>query len=303
MKKVLYIIVLAAVAASMTACGSKVETSEPVVTAAASETTIAEAETTSVTTTIADTTTTAEEPSAAPDETVISETTEAAPAQTTAAQDLDLDEMMSSIEAEIPDITVFTGFKDIDITVTYPKHDDTDDAKTTTTSAAAMTETTETTTAEPSTVSAPVTDMFSFNFDGVTYKMPVSGSELQLPEGWTDATSSGRSDRIYDKSGFDGCHIEEIHRGGDTLNGVYVHVVNDLQDGKPVPALTMAGGISWGADKEQIKAAFGEPVRESEINQYNTTTTALFYSSDEGDTMVLYVPENCGLALIELYRY
>ena len=292
MKKVLYTIVLAAVAAYVTGCGSKVETSEPAVTTAASETTTVEAETTTGTTTMATTTTTAEEPAAAPDETVTSESTEAAPAQTTAAGDFDLDAMISSAEALIPDITVFTGFNDIDITVTYPKHENTEDA-----------ETIATTTVAPSTESAPVTDMFSFNFDGVTYKMPVSGSELQLPDGWTDATSSGRSDRIYDKSGFDGCHIEEIHRGGDTLNGVYVHVVNDLMDGKPVPALTMAGGISWGADKEQIKAAFGEPVRESEFNQYNTTTTALFYSSDEGDTMVLYVPESCGLALIELYRY
>ncbi len=237
------------------------------------------------------TTTAAEEPVAAPEETVTFETTEAAPAQTTAAGDFDLDAMIASAEAEIPDITVFTGFKDIDITVTYPKQENTEDAKTTVT-----------TTVAPSTESAPVTDMFSFNFDGVNYKMPVSDSQLQLPDGWTDATSSGRSDRIYDKSGFDGCHIEEIHHGGDKLNGVYVHVVNDLKDGKPVPTLTMAGGISWGADKEQIKAAFGEPVHESEFNQYDTTTTALFYSSDEGDTMVLYVPESCGLALIELYR-
>lgn len=296
MKKVLYIITLAAVAASMTGCGSKAEMSEPAVTAAA-------AETTTVTTTTVTTTTTAEEPADAPDETVTSETTEAAPAQTTEAGDFDLDEMIASVEAEIPDITVFTGFKDIEVTVTYPRHDDSEGPNTTATSAAANTETTTTTTAAPSTASAPVTDMFSFNFDGVTYKMPVSGSQLQLPDGWVDGTSSGRSDRIYNKSGFDGCHIEEVHRGGDTLNGVYVHVVNDLQDGKPVPALSMAGGISWGATKEQIKAAFGEPVRESAYNQYNTTTTALFYSSDEGDTMVLYVPENCGLALIELYRY
>lgn len=304
MKKVLYIITLAAVAASMTGCGSKAETSGSAVTAAASETTTtAASETTTVTTTTVTTTTTAEEPAAAPNETMTSETTEAAPAQTTAAGDLDLDAMMSSIEAEIPDITVFTGFNDIDVTVTYPKHDDSEGSTATTTSAAANTETTTTTTAAPSTASAPVTDMFSFNFDGVTYKMPVSGSQLQLPDGWVDGTSSGRSDRIYNKNGFDGCHIEEVHRGGDTLNGVYVHVVNDLQDGKPVPALSMAGGISWGATKEQIKAAFGEPVRESAYNQYNTTTTALFYSSDEGDTMVLYVPENCGLALIELYRY
>ena len=302
MKKVLYIITLAAVAASMTACGSKAETSEPAATSAAAETTTV---TTTAATTAAETTTTvtttAEEPAAAPEETEASETGEAAPAQTTAAGDLDLDAMMSSIEAEIPDITVFTGFNDIDVTVTYPKHDD--EEPDTTTTASANAETTAATTAAPPTVSAPVTDMFSFNFDGVTYKMPITGSELQLPDGWVDATSSGRSDRIYDKSGFAGCHIEEIHRGGDTLNGVYVHVVNDLQDGKPVPALSMAGGISWGSDKEEIKAAFGEPVRESSFNQYGTTTTALFYSSDEGDTMILYVPENCGLALIELYRY
>ncbi|MCR5167580.1 MAG: hypothetical protein K6C13_10265 [Oscillospiraceae bacterium] len=304
MKKILYIIALAAAAASMTACGSKAETSEPAVTSAAAETTTVTtaAAATEATTTTVTTATTAEEPSAAPDETAASETTEAAPEQTTEAGDLDLDAMMSSIEAEIPDITVFTGFKDIDVTVTYPKHDD-EEPDTTTTTASANAETTAATTAAPPTVSAPVTDMFSFNFDGVTYKMPITGSELQLPDGWVDATSSGRSDRIYDKSGFAGCHIEEIHRGGDTLNGVYVHVVNDLQDGKPVPALSMAGGISWGSDKDEIKAAFGEPVRESSFNQYGTTTTALFYSSDEGDTMILYVPENCGLALIELYRY
>ena len=185
MKKVLYIITLAAVAASMTGCGSKSETSEPAVTAAA-------AETTTVTTTTVTTTTTAEEPADAPDETVTSETAQTSPAQTTEAGDFDLDEMIASVEAEIPDITVFTGFKDIEVTVTYPRHDDSEGSTATTTSAAANTETTTTTTAAPSTASAPVTDMFSFNFDGVTYKMPVSGSQLQLPDGWVDGTSSGR---------------------------------------------------------------------------------------------------------------
>ena len=310
MKKALSIIVLAAAVASMTGCSSNSENGESAVTAAA---TSAAGETTIITTTAVTATTAAEAPAA--DETATSETTKASPAQTTAAGDFDLDAMIASAEAMIPDITTFTGLKDINVTVTSFKNDSTKesntiitnssaakDETTTMTSAVAKEKTTTATTIAPSTVSAPVTDMFSFNFDGVTYKMPVSGSQLQLPNGWVEDTLSGRSNRIFNKSGFDGCHIEELHRGGDKLNGVYVHVVNDLQDGKPVPVLSMAGGISWGATKEQVKDAFGAPARESAYNNYNTTTTALFYSSNEGDTMVLYIPENCGLALIELYR-
>ena len=306
-RNIVFVLALAAVM-SLAGCGSqKTETGDQSNTEEAvttTTTTAAAAETEAPQETSGEAETTSE---AAAGNVETTEETQGAVTTTAAAGELDLDAMMSSIEAEIPDITVFTGMDDIkvDINIGNGKTTTTTAAAkkpeetTTTNSAAAVTKAETTVTAAPAT--GNINSLFTFIFDGTTYSLPISGS-LPLPAGWKVDSSASRTVARYANAAYEGCQIDEVERGGDTLNGVFVSVIEAKKKGSSCPALQMFKGITWGATVDDIKAQYGEPVHTGNYEQYGSNMTSLYYQDSVGSTIILEVSDKYGLALIEMYK-
>ena len=315
-KNIVFMLALAAVM-SLAGCGSsqKAEGEAPKAEESEVTTTAASAETTTTTTAPAETEAPQTETQASASQ--AAETKEASEgtgegAVTTsaaAADELDLDAMMSSVEALIPDVTVFTGMDDIKVDINIKKP-----VVTTASSAAkkpAETTTTVTTTtakkADKPAVPDPapagnVTSMYSLVFDGANYTLPVSGS-LALPAGWKmDPDSASRTVARYVKDGYEGSEIDEVERGGDALNGVAVAVVHAMKNGKAYPSLQMYKGITWGSTVDEIKAQYGEPAHIGTGEQYGCNISVMYYTATDGSCMVLTVTDKYGLALVEMYR-
>lgn len=204
-------------------------------------------------------------------------------AVTTLSDDFDaeLDAMIASIEAEIPDITVYSGVGGSTDPVTEDKPSD-GNTTTTTTSAAAS-------------ANAPVVSDLKneqqFVFDGKTYDNETfTSAGVSAPSGW----AKGASDRQYDNSLYTGCAIIE-----GPSKGAAFTIGGAKKDGKTsFPTLQLYKGLTWGATVSDIKAAYGEPVKEGKTEQYTTVLNDLYYHSANGGLIVFEVSEDWGLITV-----
>lgn len=302
-KNKVFILALAAVM-SLTSCslpqsGKQSQAEEPTVTTTAdAASTEAQTEATqedSQTTESAEVT----ETSASSDEKSV--TTSAA-----SAGELDIDAMISSAEALIPDITAFTGLPEITLDINK-KNGAKDSANAKTTKATAQTTETTANQADKPTVtnaapSGNISSMHSLIFDGMTYTLPISGT-LPLPAGWKlDESSLDNSVLRYYNDSYENTEIHEVKRGGNTLNGVAIGVIHAMTKGGLYPSLQMYKGITWGSTVDEIKAQYGEPVRSGSTEQYGCNITTMIYSESDGSYIILTVADTYGLALVEMYR-
>ena len=204
-------------------------------------------------------------------------------AVTTAPSDIDLDSMIASIEADIPQVTAFSG---IDIGGSKPEADSSASASADTSSAAEAVTTTTTTMPE---ANAPVTADLKSNqqlvFDGMIYdNTNILDSAITPPSGWTD---QGFSNKDYQNPLYPNVSIVES-------DGV-VQFVRTRNEGGALPELQLYKGLTWGATASDVKAAYGEPVHEGSGEQYGTTFTTLYYK-DSNDYLIIYsVSDDWGL--------
>ena len=197
-------------------------------------------------------------------------------ATTEAPDDLDLDAMIASIEAEIPEITAYSGI-DIDIDPTLEDTSSTAEAGTTTT------------TTKPEANAPAVADLKSyqqFSFDGMTYdNANIINSAVTVPSGWED---KGRSTKDYKNPLYPDYDIVVSD------NSVQFMKTRDEDGNKP--SLQLYKGLTWGASVADVKAAYGEPVHEGTSNQYGTTFTNMFYKDSDGLLIIYQVSSDWGLA-------
>ena len=197
-------------------------------------------------------------------------------ATTEAPDDLDLDAMIASIEAEIPEITAYSGI-DIDIDPTLEDTSSTAEAGTTTT------------TTKPEANAPAVADLSSyqqFSFDGMTYdNANIINSAVTVPSGWED---KGRSTKDYKNPLYPDYDIVVSD------NSVQFMKTRDGDGNKP--SLQLYKGLTWGASVADVKAAYGEPVHEGTSNQYGTTFTNMFYKDSDGLLIIYQVSSDWGLA-------
>ncbi|WP_295152408.1 hypothetical protein [uncultured Ruminococcus sp.] len=248
------------------------------------------AETTTTTTTAAEASEAEEEPEVKEEEKTESEAkpedSSETPAVTTLPEDFDasLDAMMSSIEAEIPDITAFSGFSDS----SKPEIDS---------QSAGGEATTTTTTSKPDT-NAPVTadlkNEQQLVFDGKTYDNTtfVSGG-IDVPAGW----AIGSSSRQYENSAYPNSYIV-----AGPSKGASFTIPDAKKKGETsLPSLQLYKGLTWGATADDIKAAYGTPVKESNTESYGTSMTNLWYKSSDGALMVYEVSADWGLIVVDCF--
>lgn len=312
MKKNIVLMLALASALSLAGCGTSENSDNSTQTTTGETTTATTAE---VTTTAAQTETTQPETQSAEAATTTAVTKDSASAAagtvTTAAPagTIDLDAMISSAEALIPKITAFTGM-DLNLNITKQTGANTSAAAnqpevTALTSAATVATTANQTEKPAATNAAPVgtvNSLFSLIFDGASYALPISGT-LALPNGWkVDESSLGRSVTRFINDSYESSEIDEVKRGGNTLNGVMIGVIHAMKNGKTYPALQMYKGITWGSTVDEIKAQYGEPMRSSTYTQYGCNMTSLYYSNDDGSYLILHAAENYGLVLVEMYK-
>ena len=197
-------------------------------------------------------------------------------ATTEAPDDLDLDAMIASIEAEIPEITAYSGI-DIDIDPTLEDTSSTAEAGTTTT------------TTKPEANAPAVADLSSyqqFSFDGMNYdNANITNSAVTVPSGWED---KGRSTKDYKNPLYPDYDIVVSD------NSVQFMKTRDEDGNKP--SLQLYKGLTWGASVADVKAAYGEPVHEGSSNQYGTTFTNMFYKDSDGLLIIYQVSSDWGLA-------
>ena len=290
------------IAASLAGCGNSQTTDSA---AAGNEET---------TTTAAAAPETTEAPEAA--ETTAAETTKAAdssseaPKETTAVVsgvlpdefDDQLDSMIASAEAMIPDVP----------TIDFGSKTDTDSgaksetAATTTTTTAKTTaaptpapETTTTTTTAaaktetPSAAKADLKNVHQFCFDGVTYdNANFTSAGLTVSAGWT--LNNSVTEGQYVNSAYPGSFvIEDRNKGGTFL------IAEAKSKGESsIPSLQLYKGLTWGASADDIKAAYGEPAKEGHSEQFDTQLTNLFYNSSESGLIIYEVSSDWGLIAV-----
>ncbi|MBQ8965688.1 hypothetical protein [Ruminococcus sp.] len=215
------------------------------------------------------------------------------PAVTSLPDDFDaqIESMIASAEAEIPDITAFSGF-DIDTSKSGGK---------TTTEAEKTTAKTENTakTEEFETPILPVETVDNeqqFVFEGKTYDNATFTSPgVPIPAGWSQSsTSSGNQ---YENSAYPECYLVE----GNSKGALYI-IANAKSSGKTsFPSLQLYKGLTWGATADDIKAAYGEPAKESHSEQFGTDLTNLFYNSADNALIVYEVSSDWGLIAVNCF--
>jgi len=199
-----------------------------------------------------------------------------ASAVTTSPDDFDLDAMIASIEAEIPDITAYSGI-DIDIDPTLEDTSSTAEAGTTTT-------TTKPEANAPA--AADLTSYQQFSFDGMTYdNANILDSAVTVPSGWED---KGRSSKDYKNTLYPDYDI--------VVSDKVVQFIKTRDEGGDKPSLKLYKGLTWGASASDIKAAYGEPVHEGSSDQYGTAFTNMFYKDSDGLLIIYQVSSDWGLA-------
>ncbi|SFD03598.1 hypothetical protein [Ruminococcus albus] len=204
-------------------------------------------------------------------------------AVTTLSDDFDaeLDAMIASIEAEIPDITVYSGIGGGSATEEKPSEE-------------ATTTTTSTEDDKPDANSPVIADLKNeqqFVFDGKTYdNESFTSAGISAPSGW----ATGASDKQYENSAYPNCFIVE----GPSKGAVFT-IGDAKKNGKTsFPSLQLYKGLTWGATVSDIKAAYGEPVKEGKTEQYTTTLNDLYYHSANGGLIVFEVSEDWGLITV-----
>ena len=218
---------------------------------------------------------------------------ESEPAVTSLPDDFDaqIESMIASAEAEIPDITVFSGF-DIDTSKLGGKT--TSEAEKTTTKADTTTKAEE---FETPVISADtVKNDQQFVFEGKTYDNTSFTSQgVSVPAGWSQSsTSSGNQ---YENSAYPECYLVE----GNSKGALYI-IANAKSSGKTsFPSLQLYKGLTWGATADDIKAAYGEPAKEGHSEQFGTSLTNLFYSSADGALIVYEVSSDWGLIAVNCF--
>lgn len=197
-----------------------------------------------------------------------------ASAVTTSPDDFDLDAMIASIEAEIPDITVYTP-NDIG----GIKNDDT--------SSTAEAGTT-TTTSMPAANAPSTADLKSyqqFSFDGMTYdNTNILDSTFTPPSGWEDKGTSIKN------------YVNPLYPDfGISVSDSSILFVRTQNENSSQPSLQLYKGLTWGASASDVKAAYGEPMHEGKSEQYGTTLKNLFYKDDDGYLIIFEVSDDWGL--------
>ena len=223
----------------------------------------------------------------APEEEKETEETSETPAVTTVPEDFDaqLDAMMSSIEAEIPDITVYSGLG----SSSKPETDSQ--------SAGGEATTTTTTTAKPDTNAPVAADLKSEQqlvFDGKTYDNSTFTSEgISAPSGW----SVGSSDKQYENPAYPDSYIV----AGQSKGASFMIPDAKKKGETALPSLQLYKGLTWGASADDIKAAYGTPVKESNTESYGSSMTNLWYKSSDGALVVYEVSADWGLVVVDCF--
>ncbi len=74
----------------------------------------------------------------------------------------------------------------------------------------------------------------------------------------------------------------------------------ELDEGRPLPTITLPGGFSWGATLDEIIAKYGEPndtyIPDSDTLKYTTIT----YETEEGQTLELTIYDKEGLTSVHI---
>ncbi len=203
--------------------------------------------------------------------------------------DVQLDSMISSIEVEIPDITVFTGFNfDND---SKPKT--TEDKKETTTTKAVSTATAVTTTASTEKLAEPTSPQ-EFIFDNKMYNnAEFVNKGVDKPANWTATPDSATPQ--YENSAYPMSFIIE-----NPTKGAAFTIAPAKKDSKsPYPSVQFYKGITWGASESDILSAYGEPIHKGSYEQYNTSFITLYYRDSSGATIIYEVSKDWGLVAVD----
>lgn len=206
--------------------------------------------------------------------------------------DKELDAMIASAEAEIPDIDDILGTKDTKKTETEKPAETEKPEETKKTEA-------ETTTKAPEANPDADTDLKNEHqlvFDGQTYDNTTMTSEgVTKPAGWTVGSSS--TGRQFEKEGYDRSYLVE-----NTGKGVTFTIGDAKSNGVTnIPSLRLYKGLTWGATVDDIKAAYGTPVKVGSSDMYGTQLTNLFYAAADGSLIVYEVSSDWGLVVVNCF--
>ena len=142
---------------------------------------------------------------------------------------------------------------------------------------------------------------FTVELDGVTYKLPAEFSEFE-EDGWEEVGGMVLNPNEYSI-------LSEMKKGKAEI---YVNFFNDNNAAKATSDTKLAGlsvhdtsgvecklpkGITFGATKEDIIKAYGEP---NEIEKYAETIEDLKYQKNKNIKYVFRVEEDKGLILISI---
>ena len=142
---------------------------------------------------------------------------------------------------------------------------------------------------------------FTVELDGVTYKLPAEFSEFE-EDGWEEVGGMVLNPNEYSI-------LSEMKKGNAEI---YVNFFNDNNAAKATSDTKLAGlsvhdtsgvecklpkGITFGATKEDIIKAYGEP---NEIEKYAETIEDLKYQKNKNIKYVFRVEEDKGLILISI---
>ena len=195
----------------------------------------------------------------------------------------DLDSMIASMEADIPQITAFSG---IDLGSKPELVTDSSSAA----EHSAEPAVTTTTAAKPE-ANAPSTAELSnlqqFTFDGVKYdNASFTSAGVTKPNGWVQ---NNTNEKQYENSLYPECYIlEGMHQGATFM-------ISKKNGQTSFPSLQLYKGLTWGATVADAKAAYGAAVKEGRSEQYGTTMTNLFYTDAEGSLIIFMVSDDWGL--------
>ena len=168
-----------------------------------------------------------------------------------------------------------------------------------------------------------------FEFDGSVYKIPFAYNDLET-NGWSFDFSDYGYENGYElepneyilatislenvaKYGED-CEVDVtigiINNSDETLDAKECDVYSfecdtywELDEGRPLPPLTLPGGLTWGATIDEITAVYGEPDDTYRSDSDTLKYTKYTYTTDDGQTMDLTIYDEEGLTQFEMRVY
>ena len=129
--------------------------------------------------------------------------------------------------------------------------------------------------------------ILQFTFDGVKYdNASFTSAGVTKPNGWVQ---NNTNEKQYENSLYPECYIlEGMHQGATFM-------ISKKNGQTSFPSLQLYKGLTWGATVADVKAAYGEAVKEGHSEQYGTTMTNLFYTDAEGSLIIFMVSDDWGL--------